>query len=121
MSDTNKKRMTISVDYGTYAKLPRINKSLFVEDLLKQHFLLESGDKLYNYIKSRLQKENLLVSHTQSMVNGHQTVTPVQDEELQNYRQAYKEDGYIFKRENGEILVQRPPSREWVSTEVLNY
>ena len=46
---------------------------------------------------------------------------PVQDEELENYRFNYKEDGLQFRRHNGQIQVNKPPSREWAGVEVLNY
>lgn len=80
---------------------------------------MESGDKLYNYIKGRLEKENLLVSHTQGMINGYQTVA--QDGELERYRQAYGPDGFQFQRRPDGIYANRPPLKEWVKAEVINY
>lgn len=77
MSDTNKRRLTISLDPGTFAKLPRINKSLFVEDLLRQHFLIESGDKLYNYLINRMKKDGY-IGHTENMINSGPVVRTYQ-------------------------------------------
>lgn len=65
---TLKKRLTISLDYSLLAKLDNRNRSGDVERILKQHFQREGAEQLYDYIKGRLEKENLLVSHTQSMI-----------------------------------------------------
>lgn len=45
----------------------------------------------------------------------------IQDEELENYRRNYKDDGFQFRRYNGQIQVNRPPGRDWTGVEVLNY
>lgn len=60
MSDTNKKRMTISLDYGLYAKIPRLNRSAFVERLISEHFLIQSNDKFYEYVKKRLAQDGYI-------------------------------------------------------------
>jgi hypothetical protein len=115
---TLKKRLTISLDYSLLAKLDNRNRSGDVERILKQHFQREGAEQLYDYIIGRMKKEGLL-SHTNSMINGYQVV--VQDEELENYRINYKDDRFQFRRYNGQIQVNKPPSREWAGVEVLNY
>lgn len=45
----------------------------------------------------------------------------IQDEELERYRQNYKDDGLNFRRYNGQIEVNRPPAKTWDNVEVLNY
>lgn len=60
MSDTLKKRMTISLDYGLYAKLPTLNRSAFVERLISEHFLIQSNDKFYEYVKKRLHQDGYI-------------------------------------------------------------
>lgn len=46
----------------------------------------------------------------------------IQDEELTNKRQAYGEDGWLFRRHyTGELQANKPPSREWVDASLVNY
>lgn len=46
----------------------------------------------------------------------------IEDEELENKRQAYGEDGWIFRRHyTGELQANKPPSRDWVDASLVNY
>ena len=122
MDNTLKKRITISISTDLYARLDKRNRSGDVENILTQHFQYANREKLYDWIKNRLLQDpefNL----TQSMTNGYQAVSPpVKDEELENKRQAYGEDGWQFKRDySGQLLANKPPSREWVDAGMVNY
>ena len=60
MSNTLKKRVTISLDTALYARLDKRNRSGAIENIIKQHFQREGAEQLYDYIKSRMIKEGLL-------------------------------------------------------------
>lgn len=116
-------KLSITIETSIRDKLPKTNKSAFINQILKQHFLKENVDGLYNYIKQRMIKEGLVSdgSVTFDSIATGVYKPPVQDEELENYRFNYKEDGFQFRRYNGQIQVNKPPSRDWVGAEVLDY
>lgn len=45
----------------------------------------------------------------------------IEDKELEKYVQAYTEDGFKFQRRPDGIYANRPPLKEWVKAEVINY
>lgn len=121
---TLKKRLTISLDYSLLAKLDKRNRSGDVERILREYFLTQNADKLYTYIKQRLIKDNLISDGSVSFDSIATGVykPPVQDEELENKRRAYGEDGWLFRRHyTGELQANKPPSREWVDAGLVNY
>lgn len=54
MSNTLKKRVTISLDTALYARLDKRNRSGAIENIIKQHFQKESIEALYEIIKQKL-------------------------------------------------------------------
>lgn len=116
---TLKKRLTISLDYSLLAKLDNRNRSGDVERILKQHFQREGAEQLYDYIKGRMIKEGLL-SNDSTSFDTVELKRPT-DPELDAKRRAYGDDGWVFRRYYGELQANKPPSREWVSAEMVNY
>lgn len=116
-------KLSITVDTSVNDKLPKLNKSAFINQVLKQHFLKENVDGIYTYIKSRMIREGLLNdgSVTFDSIATGMHKPPVQDEELENYRRNYAEDGLEFRRYNGALEVKGRQYKEWASVEVLNY
>lgn len=116
-------KLSITIDTSINDKLPKLNKSAFINQVLKQHFLKENVDGIYTYIKGRMIKEGLLndgsVSFDSIATGVHKP--PKQDEELEAKRRAYGDDGWVFRRYYGELQANKPPSREWVSAEMVNY
>lgn len=53
-------KLSITIETSVRDKLPKTNKSAFINQILKQHFLKENVDGLYNYIKQRMIKEGLI-------------------------------------------------------------
>lgn len=53
-------KLSITIETSVRDKLPKTNKSAFINQILKQHFLKENVDGLYNYIKQRMIKEGLV-------------------------------------------------------------
>jgi len=64
MSNTLKKRVTISLDQALYARLDKRNRSGAIENIIKLHYQKESIDALYTMIKQRLIKEGLISDGT---------------------------------------------------------
>lgn len=58
MTDTNKRRLTITLDPAIYYKLPRVNKSLAIEDILRGHYQLQGFDKMYVKLRDKLLLDN---------------------------------------------------------------
>lgn len=116
-------KLSITIDTSINDKLPKLNKSAFINQVLKQHFLKENVDGIYTYIKSRMIKEGLLNDGSVTFESIHTGAynPPPQDEELERYRTAYGPDGWNIKRIDGALRANKPPSRDWVSIEVLNY
>lgn len=117
------KRITIILDEDTWDRLPIKGKSPFINLVLKNHFRKDNAEEFYKYIKQKLIQDGLVSDGSvtfDSIVTGVYK-PPVQDEELENYRINYKDDGYQFRRYNGQIQVNKPPSRDWSGVEVLNY
>ena len=58
MMDThNKRRITITLDNSVFDRLPRRDRSAFINLVLKQHFQKDAADQLYEYTKNRLMKD----------------------------------------------------------------
>lgn len=56
--DTNKRRMTITVDHAVYEKLPRgENKSAYINEILRTHYQLAGFEQLYKRIIKRMEEE----------------------------------------------------------------
>lgn len=53
----NKRRLTITLDNAVFDKLPKRDRSAFINLVLKQHFMKESAEQLYSYTKNRLMKD----------------------------------------------------------------
>lgn len=47
-------RITITLEPQVVAKLPKRDRSAFINLVLKQHFIKDSADTLYEYTKKRL-------------------------------------------------------------------
>lgn len=53
----NKARLTITLDNSIYDKLPKRDRSAFINLILKQHYQRESIDDLYTLIKQRILRD----------------------------------------------------------------
>lgn len=50
----NKRRITITLDNSVFDKLPKRDRSAFINLVVKQHFQKESFDQLYELLKKRI-------------------------------------------------------------------
>lgn len=50
----NKRRITITLDNSVFDKLPKRDRSAFINLVVKQHFQKDSFDQLYDGLKKRL-------------------------------------------------------------------
>lgn len=50
-------RITITLQPDIVARLPKRDRSAFINLILKQHFVKESADQLYEYTKKRLMQD----------------------------------------------------------------
>lgn len=53
----NKARITITLDNSVFDKLPKRDRSAFINLVIKQHFQRESFDQLYDSLKKRLLRD----------------------------------------------------------------
>lgn len=53
----NKARVTITLDNSVFDRLPKRDRSAFINLIVKQHFQRESLDQLYDSLKKRLLRD----------------------------------------------------------------
>ena len=50
----NRRRITITLDNATFDRLPKRDRSAYINLIIKHHYQKEAADQLYEYTKRRL-------------------------------------------------------------------